>query len=253
MIIRKEDEHFYFIKQHDHADLALQMFKHWKDTQNMRMKNSLEIAIKEHDRAWIKLDETPRWNEKTNQPYSFMDYPLADKLKAYRLGIDEVVERDLYAGLLCSEHFKQFTKQSDDDMSKAFVECEQTRQKTLKSKLSNSSLEHFKEHYQILVFLDHLSLVFCLYDAKLSFKQQSGFIQAGIPLPREITVSEKEKLTYRFSSPDEMKIDFPPFQNDFSVNWKEKKVSTRAIKQHGLQRAYHEAKSGVRSVLVRTY
>nr|AYQ72090.1 DUF3891 family protein [Cohnella candidum] len=110
MIIREIQDSFVMVTQHDHALLSGEIAKHFTDPYFVdgAYRADVELAIREHDRGWIRLDDAPIWNDRDAKPFSFMDYPLLPKLTHYRLGIDEVQAQSEYAALLCSMHYCSF-------------------------------------------------------------------------------------------------------------------------------------------------
>jgi hypothetical protein len=65
MIVRETEREFVMITQHDHAHLSGVLASHF--TKEFFREDSyyqeLILAIYEHDRSWIRLDDTPIWND----------------------------------------------------------------------------------------------------------------------------------------------------------------------------------------------
>src|SRR5690625_149953 len=104
MIVTKKANSFLMFEQHEHAKISGLMAKYWRDELFLgkTMREEVELAISQHDRAWIPLDKNLIWNEEKQAPYTFMDYPLEEKLRAYKRGADEIEKESNYASLLCS-------------------------------------------------------------------------------------------------------------------------------------------------------
>lgn len=196
MIIQEKETEWEIIKQHDHAFVSWQAAVNWNPSffpYDSRREEVL-LAIRNHDRAWIPLDDQSRWNEKKEEPYGFTTYPLEDKLAAYRKGIDETEEMSAYSALLCSMHYSSFfpEKESNPDNLKQFLEDEKQRRKNihghLKQELTN---EEVTEHLKMLQFGDDLSLYICLNSPGVrkedefpwfrdGFRQRFSFAPSGI-------------------------------------------------------------------------
>lgn len=196
MIIQKKETEWEIVKQHDHAYVSWQAAMNWHPSffpYNLRREEVL-IAIRNHDRAWIPLDEKSRWNEEEGEPYGFTTYPLEDKLVAYRKGIDEAEEMSDYAALLCSMHYSSFfsEKESNPDSIKQFLKDEMQRRTNIYAHLKNElTNEEVREHLKMLQFGDDLSLYICLNPPgirkedefpwfKNGFRQFFSFAPSGI-------------------------------------------------------------------------
>ncbi|MGX9706249.1 DUF3891 family protein [Laceyella tengchongensis] len=159
MIVRKKGYYYVFIKQHDHGllsgELAAQM------TQPIRPLAKTLYAISHHDWGWESLDQSPLWNEETNEPYSFEDYPMLPKLEAYTDGIAKVVAHDPYAGFLCSKHYASFFTNIDDPVARKFREQEYSRQNKLRPLFTEEEEENITANFRLLRFCDDLSLALC--------------------------------------------------------------------------------------------
>lgn len=74
MIFRETKDFFIMTTQHDHAKLSgtiAQFFKPQFFVDDTFIEKTV-LAISEHDRSWIGLDEIPIWNDNENAPFSFM-------------------------------------------------------------------------------------------------------------------------------------------------------------------------------------
>lgn len=104
MIVYEREHDFVLTAQHEHGLVAGEMASHWKNEllADAAHRDELILAAKEHDRGWIELDSSPFWNDYSQSPYSFRDFPLRPRFVFYHKGIEEVRQKNLYAGLLCS-------------------------------------------------------------------------------------------------------------------------------------------------------
>lgn len=137
------------------------------------------LAIQEHDRGWIELDTSPVWNDKTEKPYSFIDYPTVLKISFYKKGLDEVEKMSKYAGLLCSLHYSSFLQDASEPAVREFWDEEKQRQDQISKELGLVGNEDKKEtlmyHLDLLKFCDYLSLFICLNEPGNNERKHSFF------------------------------------------------------------------------------
>ncbi len=152
---------FVLFRQHDHARASGEFARHWAE--RPRPLDSTLYAIAHHDVAWRSLDETVRWNDEEDRPYSFVDYPSEPKVRAYAEGIDWLEERDPYAACLCSAHYSTLMRDfGGSDAEARFVETETRRQERLRAGMSGEEAEDFERNLRLLKLCDGLSLFVCL-------------------------------------------------------------------------------------------
>jgi hypothetical protein len=161
MIVRERAGSYVLIRQHDHALASGQFARHW--AAKPRPLESTLYAVAHHDVAWRGPDAVVRWNEETGRPYSFLDYPVEQKVRAYAEGIDWLEERDRYAALLCSRHYETLVRQfGKSGAEEGFAEAEQRRQKRLRAGMSGEQLDNLDRNLRLLKLCDGLSLYLCL-------------------------------------------------------------------------------------------
>ena len=97
MIIRERFKELVMITQHDHALISGLLAENFNDSlfKGASKRGSVELAIREHDRAWVPVDKYPIMNDETQLPFSFMDFPASFKSVFYKHGVDEVEKMDL--------------------------------------------------------------------------------------------------------------------------------------------------------------
>lgn len=241
MIIRERNDAFIMIKQHDHAQMSKHLFQHLHDHLLPReCYSSIEYAIAQHDCGWIPFDNAPFWNDEKNSPFSFTNFPTEPKTVLYEQGINLIEENDLYAALLCSEHYTRFLKNSSEVAAKKLVERELIRQKRIKARL-NADEELFLKHYEFLQFFDNLSLYLCLNEPGTSKESEHFFFEKGIKLPQ--LFAENQTLNPIWTTEKEIKINRDLFSEIAPITLKQKVVSKQAIKEEGLQSAYSQEKT----------
>lgn len=240
MIVREQNDGFLMIKQHDHAQLSQLLYKHLLEdfSPNENFKDSVELAIKLHDCGWIPFDETPFWNDVSQSPYAFTEFPTAPKTVLYKHGIDEVEDIDAYAALLCSEHYIRFIKHSNAKITKEFVQQEQKRQQNLQKEL-NLDNEQWLHDYEILQFFDNLSLFICLNEPGTKQEHIHYFFKNGISLPQAFNISDP--LFPIWTSTNEITLNHPLFTGDIMFDLKQSIVSKQEISDDGLLNAYAQS------------
>jgi hypothetical protein len=161
VIVREREGSYVLIKQHDHALVSGEFAKRWAD--GPRPLQSTLYAVAHHDVAWQGPDASVRWNEETGRPYSFVDYPPAEKVEAYAEGIDWLEGRDPYAACLCSMHYETLMRRfGGSEAEERFAEAEARRQERLRAGMSREELENLERNLGLLRLCDGLSLFVCL-------------------------------------------------------------------------------------------
>ena len=160
MIVRERPDAFLLFEQHEHALIAGEFARRWRETP--RPFESTVYAVANHDLAWRAPDREVLWNEEKDRPYSFVDYPLDLKLPAQKRGIDSVEDHDPYAGCLCSMHYARFLLDSERPEEVEFREGEVERQGRLEERMSEEELENLERNFRFMRLCDGLSLFLCL-------------------------------------------------------------------------------------------
>ncbi len=160
MIVRELPNCFILVDQHEHGKISGTFAEHWADGPSPL--GSTLYAIANHDIGWRELDASVRWNEGTDRPYSFADYPVEPKLRAYTNGLDLLESRDPYAACLCSMHYGSFVQNSRNAAEAEFWSSENRRRQRLEDSMSGEELENLERNFRLLQLCDDLSLFVCL-------------------------------------------------------------------------------------------
>lgn len=160
MIVREKPDSYVLIRQHDHGQISGEFAKRWRE--RLRPLDPTLYAVANHDIGWEKLDETVLWNEASEKPYSFTDYPAEPKMDAYKEGLDFLESQESYAACLCSMHYSSFVQGSKNAAEVRFGEGEARRQERLKQEMSAEELENLERNFRLLQTCDDLSLFVCL-------------------------------------------------------------------------------------------
>ncbi|MFD0959065.1 DUF3891 family protein [Paenibacillus chungangensis] len=245
MIIREEAQHFIMIAQHDHGRLSGDIASSIKSSYfiDEMMRDTVIQTIYEHDRGWIKLDETPIWHDAASRPFTFEDYPIAPKLHFYGLGIDEVEEMSPYGGLLCCMHFSSFEllRQTDQEDCVAFCAREDERQVRLREQLGSLNEEALTAHFKILQFCDDLSLYVCLNDAGATKEEEHPWFSGGFKHADYFTGRSDGVLLARWLNEEEIRVTPEVFASSFQTTLPYKRVAKEDIERSGIHDAYYQS------------
>src|SRR5438874_1412779 len=106
MIVRTCEGKLLLVRQTDHMVLAGQLADAWGNDRFARPVpfGPLAQAAYEHDIGWADWEAAPEVDPATKLPYQFYDLPVEQHLSLYRKGVDAVVAKGAYAGLLVNLH-----------------------------------------------------------------------------------------------------------------------------------------------------
>lgn len=244
MIIRESDQEFIMTEQHEHARLSGDIAKHVHRSFFLaeHYVEDVLLAIYEHDRSWIRADDTPIWNDGVASPFSFMDYPLLPKLTLYRCGLDEIEVMNRYAGLLCSIHFSSFEdiRKSSRRECVEFCQHEQKRQERLKSLLVHYEPETCLQHLRLLQLCDNLSLYVCLNTPGASKEEEHPWFRESFNQSERFNRVEPKPLVGSWLTEEEIAVTPPIFDRECLTTLKIKHVNKQLIAQHGVDQAYKQ-------------
>ncbi|MDQ0255802.1 hypothetical protein J2S74_003184 [Evansella vedderi] len=180
MIVREQNGEYMLIEQHDHALISGILAKEWNEELFIGegRRCSVELAIEQHDACWKELDKNIVFV--AGEPASFTDYPLKDKIAAYRRGIEEMILVNPYAALLISLHYSSFFRGKLDEAGVIFKQEELDRQNHLYKFLSVKEEEvHFQ--FDLLQLCDNLSLYLCMNEWGSSKEKEYPWFKNGFP------------------------------------------------------------------------
>jgi Protein of unknown function (DUF3891) len=186
MIVQEQGDELVLIRQTDHAVLSGFLAREWGNDLFQRPEpfESLLLAAAEHDNGWREWELLPQIDPKTHSPYTFMSLPTAAHIDLYQQGIERVVKRDRYAGLLVSMHASglydraratipgfsaKYVKTDENEMVNAFLQGLRLQQLRLKVDLRGDAAvkdlvqdKLVESNARRLEALDRLSLYFCM-------------------------------------------------------------------------------------------
>lgn len=249
MIVHERDNDFIMIKQHDHAKISGEIVLNWKKNFFLRSKlrEEADWAIAQHDRAWIPLDEHPLWDDENGRPFSFIDYPLEEKLAAYQRGIEEIASRSLYAGMLCSMHYQSFfSNKAEITLIQRFISEENERQKNLFEDMETDvPYDIYQLHFRRLQFCDDLSLYVCMQEPGTPKEKEVTWFKDGF---RQKFDFAPDGIVPQWVDDEQVSLNPFPFESTFKVNIPYRVVTKEEINKNGLENAFHDAKIKYRTI-----
>lgn len=160
MIVRKLEDSFLLVRQHEHGQISGEFARHWQEDTNP--EGPTLFAIANHDIGWQELDDEVRFNPETGEPYSFIDYPLEPKLQAYKHGLDQLEAQEPYASYLCSMHYSSFVRDSSEPAAVEFKRRETERRERIEARMPQEWLDSVEYNFRLLQLCDDFSLFVCL-------------------------------------------------------------------------------------------
>lgn len=240
VIVREKENSFTMIEQHNHALLARDLIRKWKENHFWHDPLYKEVlyAIENHDRGWQMFDKQPFWNDVTSSPYAFTDFPTLAKTVLYKQGIDEVEKVSPYAAMLCSEHYMRFMSHTKHKEAERFVAQEQQRKERIISSLSAFDKAVFNWHYELLKFADNVSLYICLNEPGVKKHEEHKFFRAGIPVAKSLLDTQEGGVEAYWKNQNTICLDPFPFSEAIHVTVPLKNVSQESIADIGLLKSY---------------
>jgi len=242
MIVFEREKSYVMFTQDDHAQVSKQIAEHCRDDFyfDSNYYEEVILAIQEHDRGWIDPDKSPLWNDKLEEPFSFIDYPTDLKISFYEKGLDEVEEMSKYACLLCSLHYSSFVQDADEPAVQEFWVTEKKRQDRLYKELGIMGNEEKKEtlmyHLDLLKFSDFLSLFICLHEPGNNKKHP--FFKNGFP--QLFLFVTDEPIIASWENEEVVSLSFSPLKSELVVNLPYKEVMKEQIEKDGLLQAFKD-------------
>jgi len=239
MIIRETEQYFVMTTQHEHGLFSYKAASHFSSHLFLEhyLISDVLTAIKEHDRGWIRLDDTPIWNDELAAPYSFGEYPLLPKLVMYEKGIDEIEQINKYGALICSMHFSSFKplRQSKQSECIDFIRTETERQERIKAALSYPDEGIVRRHFKLLQLSDEISLYVCFNHPGVDKANEHPWYKEGFE-----TMIDGQKIHAHWVSSHEIAISPFIFEQQFTATIQSKHVDKHLINQIGINAAYKQ-------------
>jgi Protein of unknown function (DUF3891) len=161
MIVRSADGVLHLIRQPDHAALARRIMERWAPLHGAERRQSILLAVEEHDNGWNEPDTHPSVDPNTGRVFDFITLPTPAKQAVWPRGVARLAPQDGWAAALVAEHaltiYERFRK--DTEWHEFFAMMTATRD-TLVSQ-SGRTPAQLTHDYGYVRIGDLLSLVFC--------------------------------------------------------------------------------------------
>lgn len=241
MINRESESAFVMTRQNDHAQFSEEVARGLREEWflDSKYRDDCLLAIREHDRSWIRMDDVPIWNDRSKAPFSFIDYPVLPKLAMYRMGLDETEEMSYYAALLCSMYYASFfqsDQQSLQESELAFYQSELARQKRLREKLNAPDEQVIARHFQLLQLCDNISLYVCMNREGIAKEEEHPWFKDGFN-----SLIDGQKFVAEWVSDHEIRITPQLFTQEWSAVLRNKHVPKQRVREVGIHKAYQES------------
>lgn len=160
MIVRQAGDALQLITQPDHAHLAGVIMEHSVALAAHRRRNSILLAVAEHDNGWTEEDAAPRVDPSSGVPLDFISAPIAVRQGVWPRGVARLVH-DPWAAALVAQHalaiFERY--RGDEAWTSFFAEMEARRQSMLDA--SGGAFDDLVTDYGFVGLGDVISLTFC--------------------------------------------------------------------------------------------
>ncbi|MBM6613629.1 DUF3891 family protein [Desemzia sp. RIT804] len=241
MISRENKDSFTLTEQLHHSIVSGEMLSYWKyeNVKHSSFYPSLHYAISMHDYGWKNFDKQPFWNDQTQQPYSFIDFPMMAKLVIYQHGVDEIEKENPYAALLCSKHYQNFFTGEKAAAAKQFVQNEEQRQIRIKKNFPDFNEALFLYHFGLLNLLDGISLFAAITEPEHGKKTSHPFFKDGLEIPDVLGLVDK-RITLSWLDDHTIEINPFPFEESFNCLLKQKEITKDSITQKGFLESYEK-------------
>ncbi|MBD2863380.1 DUF3891 family protein [Paenibacillus oceani] len=252
MIVRCTEHQLVLTTQHDHARLSGDIARAFSPflEGDPYLEDAL-VAVYQHDIGWVRLDETPVWNDRFSLPFSFTDYPLLPKLTHYTFGLDQVESMNPYAALLCSMHYCSFSVFQDSVVEACidFTRHELERQRRISAGLGLTNREELLKQLQLLQLCDRISLYVCMNEPGAAKEKEHPWYKAGFSDSERFSPKGDTRLTAGWMSDTEIELTPNPFEHTFRTEIIQRTIDRRHIEQVGIAEAYAHSESVVREIV----
>ena len=104
MIVRPAAGTLHLITQPDHAALARRIMERWAPLHGAERRNSILLAVEEHDNGWHEPDSAPSINPATGRIFDFVTAPASVRQGVWPRGVARLAGDDVWAAALVAQH-----------------------------------------------------------------------------------------------------------------------------------------------------
>lgn len=269
MIVAEGPSEYRLITQNDHGDLAGQFAAHWGNGGFARLSPypSMVLAAEAHDNGWWNWDIQPSVDDQ-GVPLTFSRTPREFRSDFYGQGIDSVVARDLYAGLIVSMHGVGLPQRRygtmdsmvnrADPYSLKFIQERESGHQAMMEQVGRmeqyagmNTEDQIWFNYRMMQVFDRLSLFFCAnFDitevGQAGSHSTGGKVFYGPSMKPTPTRFGKEDGEVRLRAVDPTTVVAEPYPFDrpeFTVSVRGRRIPRRAYKTQEDFRATYAAAS----------
>lgn len=107
MLIRRHGDQLLLFMQVDHGTMTGELVDLWGNERFAAPGpiDPLRVAATYHDEGWRLRDDAVPFNEEAGRPASFSEIEVEEHIPLYRRGVEHVLAKDPYAGLIVSMHW----------------------------------------------------------------------------------------------------------------------------------------------------
>lgn len=164
MIARSIDGRLHLITQPDHARLARQIMERAAPLAGHPRKDSILLAIGEHDNGWREEDAAPAIDPASGRVFDFVSAPLAVRHGVWPRGVARLAADPWAAALVAQHALTIYDRFRSDAAWTAFFATMTTARGTLlgvSAQPGAGDLDTLVDDYQFLRLGDLISLAFC--------------------------------------------------------------------------------------------
>jgi hypothetical protein len=248
VICREHNGAFVMVRQHDHGQVAGELAVYFRSPQVPEPARRGEVlrAVRNHDRGWIDLDETPFWNDAKGAPYTFLDFPVVPKLNFYTKGLDEVEADTPYGALLCSLHYDRLIEVAgivSPEVTR-YQEREEERRARIRRELEQTDPIGESELYydcRLLQFCDDLSLYMALNEPGSPKSEEHPWWKDGFSGSEDFGFTDGRRISAEWEGVNKLVLDPFPFTEDVAVTLVLRRVPKTEVEAKGIAQAYSDA------------
>jgi Protein of unknown function (DUF3891) len=179
MVVAEGPNEYVLYTQNDHGDLAGQFAAHWGNETfaPLQPRDSMVFVAEAHDNGWWYWDINPEVDDR-GVPITFRRTPRERLYAFINKGIANIMEKDLYAGLIASMHHAGLPQhrygtlpavpRRQDEHTQAFIREREPLNQNLMAKVATlaeydgvNSSDSLWFNYRMMQVFDRLSLFFC--------------------------------------------------------------------------------------------
>lgn len=160
MIVRQSRNAVHLIAQPDHAALSRRIMTHWRELDSHPRRESILLAIGEHDNGWREPDASPSLDPASGRVHDFINAPASLRQGVWPRGVERL-SHDPWAAALVAEHaLTVYDRYRNDPVWSEFFKTMATMRDELLTRIGRP-LQELEHDYPFVRIGDLISLVFC--------------------------------------------------------------------------------------------